>query len=279
MGRTIQDGMMIDDISDIADFYSTDPQRENVRLERHQLEHELTWRYLAQHLPASGSVLEVGAATGKYSLELARRGYSVTALDLSAALLEEAEKQIAEEGLETRVRFLIGDARDLSEVAEKDFDAVLMMGPLYHLVEEEDRRAALGQAFHLLRSGGLIVSSFLSRFGILGDLMKNIPDWIEDQECARSLLERGRRPDDSPRGGFRGYFARVSEIIPLHEGVGFETIALVGVEPAISADDESFNTLQGKRRALWLDLLHEISQEPTILGASRHLLYIGRRMA
>jgi hypothetical protein len=78
-------------------------------------------------------------------------------------------------------------------------------------------------------------------------------------------------------GGFRGYFAKVSEISPLHEALGFETLALVGVEPAISADDESYNKLQGEQRQRWLDLLYEISAEESISGASRHLLYIGRK--
>jgi len=69
----------------------------------------------------------------------------------------------------------------------------------------------------------------------------------------------------------------LSEIAPLHEAIGFETITVVGVEPAISADNESYNKLQGKQRELWLDLLKEIGAERSIIGASRHLLYIGRK--
>ena len=85
--------------------------------------------------------------------------------------------------------------------------------------------------------------------------MRRTPEWIERGEEVRSLLDSGRRPDDLPRGGFRGYFARVSEIRPLHESLGIETIVLAGIEPAISADDESYNTLRSPRRDRWLDLL------------------------
>jgi hypothetical protein len=91
------------------------------------------------------------------------------------------------------------------------------------------------------------------------------------------LLARGKRPDDFPRGGFRGYFAQISEIAPLHETIGFETLTVAGVEPVISADDESYNELQGKQRQLWLDLFYEISTEMSTIGASRHLLYIGKK--
>lgn len=268
---------MKDDIRDIAEHYDSDPERENTRLERHQLEHDLTWRYLNQYLPTHGSILEVGAATGGYTLELARRGYSITAVDLSAANMELCRKRLAGEGLQGQVRLVLADARDLREVTAWDFDVVLLMGPLYHLVEETDRKEALQEVFDRLRTGGIVFSSFISRFGIMGDLLRTVPHWIEDKAEVESILERGRDPYDYPRGGFRGYFAKVSEIPPLHEAIGFETLTLAGVEPAISADDESYNKLQGQQRQLWLDLFYRMSTERTIVGASRHLLYVGRK--
>jgi SAM-dependent methyltransferase len=269
---------MIDDVSDIAAFYNNDPETERGRLERHQLEYDLTWRYLNQYLPSHGSILEIGAATGRYTLEFARRGYSVTGVDLSAGNLEVCRKSLAEAGLQRHVRLVQADARDLRMVTEKGFDALLLMGPLYHLIGEVDRKTALKEASARLREGGILFSAFISRFGVMGDLMKNLTEWIENPEEVRSLLDNGRRPDNAPReGGFRGYFAKVAEIAPLHESLGFETLALAGVEPAISADDESYNRLEGEQRQRWLDLLYEISAEESIVGASRHLLYIGRK--
>jgi SAM-dependent methyltransferase len=197
---------------------------------------------------------------------------------MSAGELDENQRLIAQAGLEKQVRFVLADARDLSVVSEHDFDAVLMMGPLYHLFTEEDRTTALKEAIDRLKAGGVLFSAFISRLGILGDLLKNMPYWIEDQEEVRSIVEHGRDPHHhQAEGGFRGYFARTSEIIPLHEAIGFETLTLAGVEPAISADDESYNKLEGTQRQLWLDLLFDVSTEPSILGASRHLLYVGRK--
>ncbi len=268
---------MRDDISDIAVFYDRDVEDEDARLVLHQLEYDLTWRYLTRYLPPAGSILEIGAGTGRYTLALCRRGYSVTAVDLSAALLQRCQLRFAAERLLGQVQCVVADARDLQAVPSTAFDAVLLMGPLYHLVFEEDRYQAVRQAVDRLRSGGLLFSTHLSRLGILGDLMRRVPEWIERGEEVRFLLDRGRRPDDQPRGGFRGYLARVSEIRPLHEARGLQTIVLAGVEPAISADDESYNQLQGPRRELWLDLLEEVSSDETTVGASRHLLYVGRK--
>ena len=86
-----------------------------------------------------------------------------------------------------------------------------------------------------------------------------------------------QRPPSHPRGGFRGYFARVSEIVPLHESLGIQTVTLAGVEPGISADDASYNNLPEAYRDRWLDLLFEVSSDESTVGASRHLLYVGRK--
>jgi SAM-dependent methyltransferase len=265
---------MTDDISDIAAYYNRNPQEEHSRLEEHQLEYDLTWRFLEEYLPPKGEILEIGAGTGRYTLGLIQRGYTVTAVDFSKANLEACQEYLTEAGFPDRVQFILDDARFLDGVPHKEYDAVLLMGPLYHLVEENDRRMAVSEAYDRLRPGGVIFSAFISRFGIFGVIMKIIPGSIEDQKQVRSVVERGRDRVDWPSGGFRGYFATVEEIVPLHEKIGFETIKLVGVEPAISADDESYNKLEGERRRLWLDLLYEISDQPSTVGASQHLLYI-----
>ena len=151
------------------------------------------------------------------------------------------------------------------------------MGPLYHLVDEMDRKSALKEAADHLKQGGILFSAFISRFGMMGDLLRNIPGWIEEQAEVQNILDTGKNPDHIPGSGFRGYFAKVSEITALHEAIGFETLTIAGVEPSISSDDESYNRLEGRQRELWLDLLHEISTEPSLIGASRHILYIGRK--
>jgi SAM-dependent methyltransferase len=268
---------MIDDVSDIAAFYDNNLESEHARLERHPLEYELTWRYLEQYLPEQGAILEIGAATGRYTLDLARRGYQVSAVDLSAVESGRCRERIAEAGQQKQVELVVADARDLAGVTGRGFDAVLLMGPLYHLIELSDRRMALQQALERLRPGGLIFSAFISRFGIFCDLLKDHPGWIQDQDEVRSILERGRDPHDFPHGGFRGYFALASEIAPLHEALGCESLVLAGMEPVIAAQDESYNKLEGQERQLWLDLLYEVSTEASIIGASRHLLYIGRK--
>lgn len=269
--------ILSDKMDDIVSFYNNEVDGEDNRLECHQLERDMTWRYFETFLPEGSRILEIGAATGGHTLWLASRGHRVIAIDFAEALLARCREKLTKAGLQERVDCRVDDARTLRYVPESEFDAVLLMGPLYHLFSHQDRLFALKQAVQRLKTNGVFFSSHISRFGILGDLMCNIPQWIEEKDEVWSIIEHGRDPENYPEGQFRGYFAKVDEIIALHEEAGLQTLALAGVEPAISADDDSYNRLKGVQRELWLDLLFKVSQEPTTLAASRHLLYVGTK--
>lgn len=267
---------MPDDISDIRDYYSMNVEQENGRLERHPIEFDITWRFLEMYLPSTGRILDIGAGTGAYAIPLAKRGYSVTAVDLSPVLIEACKERVRTTSLENKITCLVADARDLSIVTDTDFDAVILMGPLYHLILEEDRRTAIREAFKKMKTGGIIFSSFISRYGIWGDVMNKLPHYIEFQDDVKSVLEKGQDTELPAWGStFRAYFAKVSETVPLHEKEGFKTLAIAGVEPGGS--DESYKSLTKTQRKLWLDLLFTISTEQSIIGASNHLLYVGEK--
>jgi 2-polyprenyl-3-methyl-5-hydroxy-6-metoxy-1,4-benzoquinol methylase len=270
----------MDDISDIQAMYNAAWDNEDDRLHRHQLEHDMTWRYLEKYLPPPGSsLLEVGAATGRYTLELASRGYQILAVDLAPELVARAGVRAKEAGLYDHTEFRVGDVRTLTNIRAEAYDGVLLMGPMYHLVLREDRLLALGNIYQSLKKEGVIFSSWISRFGIFGELIKSAPEIVRRTEVMLSVLERGRDPDwyRSRAGSFRGYFALASEIAPIHEEIGFQTLTLAGVEPAISADDASYNNLEGEQRRLWLDVLFRLSAEPSMVASSRHLLYVGKK--
>lgn len=264
----------MDDIKDIEKYY--DSYDEEGRLDRNQLEYEMTWKYLKGFLPATGKVLELGAATGKYTLGLAKLGYSVHAIDLSSKLIEKAKARLSEMP-DHNVIFEACDARDLSHLAGESFDAVLVMGPLYHLVERIDRAHLLQECRRVLKTGGVIVSAHLTRLGLFGYMLSKYPDWIEQKEEIASILKQGTNSNLKDSGNFRAYLANVDEVVPEHESAGFVTKALGGLEPAIGPNDEIFNKLQGAQRAQWLNQLYNLSSDPSWLGASRHLIYVGRK--
>ena len=135
-------------------FYDQNAEQEWGRLDRHRTEFAVTLKALEEFLPLSpASVLDIGGGPGRYSIELAARGYNVTLLDVSRESLRLAKEKAA--GVGVRLKETIhSNALDLEQCDPESFDAVLLMGPLYHLLLEEERVKAVGEAVSVLKPGG-----------------------------------------------------------------------------------------------------------------------------
>lgn len=268
----------LDDVSDIQRHYDSDPSLEADRLCRHPIEFEVTMRYLRTFLPPGGTILEIGCAAGRYTAELARLGYRVTAVDLSPGLIELCRHAVDAAGVTDRVELYVSDARDLSGIPGGSFDAVLLMGPLYHLIHRADRLQAVREAASRLRSGGVFVSAHISRYGMMTHIAQTIPLWIENSKSVDTIVELGHDGDSNPRdGGFRGYFSTAEEIAPLHEECGIRTLVLATSDPGAAALDSTFREMPENQQRLWIDLFYRISAEPSYVASSSHLLYVGKR--
>ena len=106
----------MDDLSDIRAFYNDGWEREAGRLVHRQLEADITWRYLDRYLTVHGGILDVGFGTGAYTFPLARRGFQITAVDLSDEFTTRCQARADELGLSDRIEFMTGDARTLEQV-------------------------------------------------------------------------------------------------------------------------------------------------------------------
>ena len=165
----------MDDITDIREMYNLAWDSEDNRLQRHQLEHDITWRYLEKYLPPSGAnLLEIGCATGQYTIELARRGYKVLAFDLSPDMVAGAKARTAEAGFSSLVSFRAGDIRTITDLPVSSFDAILLMGPMYHLVQRDDRLLALNQVYQSLKPGGVLFSTWITVWHLSVSLSRHL---------------------------------------------------------------------------------------------------------
>jgi S-adenosylmethionine-dependent methyltransferase len=256
-------------------FYNQFAPDEWERLARHRTEMAVTLRAMEDFLPSPACrVLDIGGGPGRYSIELSVRGYQVTLFDLAQKNLELAREKAAEAGvaLEGAIQ---GDARDLSSLGDQVFDAVLLMGPLYHLLQETDRKRAVTQALEHLNHGGVLVASFITRFAPFRQAAVEEPYWIvENESYARSMLETGVH-DRAEKFAF-AYFAHPVEIVPFMENCGLSTLCLVGVEGLVAGHEETVNGLEGEAWQAWVDFNYRLGQEPSLHGASDHLIYIGQ---
>jgi ubiquinone/menaquinone biosynthesis C-methylase UbiE len=168
--------------------------------------------------PPPARLLDLGSGPGRYALTLAGQGYTVTLADLSTAALDFACQQAQAQGI-TLAGALVCDARDLSALADAAFDAVLLLGPLYHLFTLPDRQAALAEACRVLRPGGVLLAAFITRFAPFRDAAIKSPDWLEKEpEYIERLLETGVH--DQSAIGWTVYFAHPGEIILMERRPG-----------------------------------------------------------
>jgi len=263
-------------MSSVEKFYDQDPLVEWERLERHKVEFQMTMRALTEFLPpAPARLADIGGGPGRYAIELAGRGYQVTLLDLSNGILALAKQKAAKAGVNLE-GCVHANALDLSIFPETSFDSVLLLGPLYHLHKLEERRIALQQACRLLRSGGLVFASFITRFASFRDAAVHGYSYVlDDPAYSEKLYATGNH--DNGIGFTDAYFVHPDEVTPLGESAGFTTLRLMGCEGILAGHEEYVNSLTTEAHALWLDFNYRFALEPCLLGSSDHLLYIGRK--
>lgn len=226
-----------------------------------------TWDIFERLLPERGRVADIGGGPGTHARYLLDRGYEVVLVDPVARHIDQAV-----ETTEGRAVCVRGDARRL-DLEDGSFDAVLLMGPLYHLPELEDRLKALSEAARILRSGGRLLAEVITRHAwILDATAKGIVGDAAVRAEFSVNIETGLSTDPNRLrdGGFWAYFHRVETIGDEVEAAGFAEPNLIGVE--------GHAWLLGSLRRLLeepaplLDVLRSIESEPSLLGMSAHVI-------
>jgi SAM-dependent methyltransferase len=230
---------------------------------------ELLDRFLP---PPPCRVLDVGGGTGVYALPLCERGYSVKVVEPMRAHVERVEELAAAHDLAS-LTAVVGDARDLGDMGD-GYDAVLLLGPLYHLTEAADRARALREAVRAARPGGVVAAVGISRFASLIDGLRRR---ILNDPVFRSIVEQDlrdgqhRNPDvqGHPEYFTTAYFHRPEELLEEARAAGLLEIRIVAIEgPAwiVEDSDDMENQLFAAR---------VVESEPALLGASAHLMVVG----
>lgn len=265
-------------MSKVRAYYDQSAEYEWGRLERHRMEFAVTMRAMQQYLPAPpAAALDIGGGPGRYSIALAKHGYRMTLLDLSPNLLAFARMKAAEMGVEL-AGVMQGTALDLAPLPDSSFDAVLLMGPLYHLLKAEEREQSVREAFRVLRPGGICLASFISRYSVFRNAAKYEPEWlIRRREQAQEILASGTSVVGENSGFTDAHFIHPTDVKPLLEGAGFESLDLIGVEALVDMIEEKVNELTGENWEAWVDLSYRAGRDPCLMGASSHLLWVGRK--
>ena len=245
------------------------------------LEYLRTRELLARYLPpAPATVLDVGGGAGVYALPLAREGYSVHLIDAVPLHVEQASEASNLQQDSPLASAQVGDARRLVW-DDNSVDAVLLLGPLYHLTSREERLHALQEAYRVVRPGGVVTAAAISRFastyaGLFGGFLED-PRFEEIVE--RDVREgQHRNPTGRTEWFTTAYFHLPEELSNEATEAGFLVEALVGIEgPAWVLPDLDSWLEDPQHRSTLLEAIRRVETEPSLLGATAHILVVGRR--
>lgn len=243
------------------------------RLDLHKIEFDITKRYLDKYIVGKNlEVFDIGGGPGRYSFYLAEKGHKVSLLDLSRKNIDIAKAKAKEFNLELE-KYIHGNALELEEYEQK-YDVVLIMGPLYHLVKENDRRLALEGALKLLKEGGIIIASFISKYAPIQDNLIELYD-INDVKSLLSYLKDGENKEGE--GFTTAYFSSPNEVISLMSDFGINQLAFAGVENILGCKEKEIYSLNEDQYNKWIEVCFQLSTDKNLIGTSQHFLYIGQK--
>lgn len=252
---------------------------ETVRLEQFfPVEFAITARQLERWIPAGATVAEVGVGGGQYSELLARRGCRLHLIDVSQRLLDAATARLREGGLQAQ---LVGvnraSATELDCLPAQAFDAVLLLGPLYHLGMLTARQQAVREAARVLKPGGLLFAAGINRLAYLRDLFREAPHKVLARRAFHEqfLRDGNLDPEHAPPLG-HAHLTTVAEFQALFADDFAET-TFVAVESFSGPWQQSWAELPAAEAAAWLDLIERTATMPEAMGVTDHFLYVGRR--
>lgn len=229
---------------------------------------ELFTRFLP---PPPAVVADVGGGPGVHARWLAERGYEVHLVDVVP------EHVTAANDGGSLASTTVGDARAL-HLDDTSCDAVLLMGPMYHLLTEEDRLLALTEARRVLRPDGVLLAEAITRTSAMINALHTdalTPALVDvaDRVLAHGVL------DPTVTGNFTDAF--VHEPVALGQEVaaaGFDLDGVLTVEGAAW----TFGDLQARlddpvECALLLDVTRRLERVPELLGHTPHVMAIATR--
>jgi len=270
--------MSTDVLSEIIEHYRAGREAERLSEGAGALERVRTEQIITRYLtPPPGRVLDVGGGPGTYATWLLQQGYDVELIDPVPTHIELATRQFQQHA--TRGVARLGDARQL-DVADASCACVLLLGPLYHLTERDDRVRALAEARRVLRPGGVAFVAAISRFASLLDGFSRT--LIRDPYFV-SIMERDLTDGQHRNLANADYFTtaflhRPEELTGEIDDAGLQLDALLAVEgPFWFMNGFAELWHDADKLRLMLELLTRVEAEPSMLGASAHWLAVVRR--
>ncbi len=256
---------------------------ENDRLKSNwgQLEYIRSQEIIKRYLPKPPAIiLDVGGGSGIYSRWLAKKGYEVHLIDPVPLHIEQAIEYSNNQPDFPIISCTVGDARNLNKL-NSSADSILLMGPLYHLLQREDRLKALKESYRVLKKDGYLFAVGISKFASLIDGF--CEEYFKDPRFRKIILQdlengQHKNPTKNPFYFTDAFFHHPMELKHEIEDAGFIVENLIGIE-CNSYNIKDFDKAweDDKEREFLLKILRLIESDSSLIGASPHIMCVAKK--
>ena len=249
-------------LSNIEKHYNKHPEDKRL-LRRHGIvEFETTMHHLHRFLQQGQYILDIGAGTGRYTSALMAEGYQVKAVELVRRNIDVFLKR------EPLADVVLGDARNMAFLPSASSDVTLLLGPLYHLIGDEEKLKALNEAKRVTKPGGLIFVAYLmNEYSILS--------YCFDEERINDLLTRGvvdQQYHVQVQEGELYDYVRLEDINRLNEKAGLERVTIFSPDGAADYMRTRLNQMSDETFARFIEYQKCISERLDLIGAGSHVV-------
>lgn len=257
----------------IEQYYNKFHEEHRLTTRHGQVEFNTTLHYICQILetvkaqgkqPAEIKIADLGAGTGRYSVELCHQGYDVTAVELVKHNLEILRSK------HENIKTWQGDARTLPFLDDQTFDVTLLFGPLYHLHGDENKLQALNEAKRITKKGGIILVAYvMDDYSVISYCFKE-HKWAEVAE--RGGLDQNFHTICSQDELYD--YVRLSDIDRLRETAGLTRIKIISADGPADYMRRELNEMSEEEFQAFLKYQLANCERPEIVGAGSHCVDI-----
>ncbi len=258
-------------------YYNQYVEAEDKRLTNHCFELPLTLHFIEKYLAPGSKILDAACGTGHYAQELLKKGYQVALNDLAEKNIDRTRKRVKNH---SNLLFISqSDVMNSRIWKSKSWDSILLLGPLYHLPDENDRISLLKKAKKALKDNGILFCAFMNRTLAMVYGLKNNPEGILSPKGAKKMWQTGSDTDFVEQSEYfnHAYFSFPKEINPLIKQAGLIPLHLAGAEGFFSERFELFHQLPDSLKKNWKDFIIKHCEDEHMIHHSKHLLSVSKK--
>ena len=253
----------------LNEYYNSHDEEGRLAPRANSVEFITTMKYIKKYLEKGMKVLEIGAGTGRYSLALADEGYCVDAVELIQHNIDVFKSKIKPAQNVTVVQ---GDACNLSFIEDNKYDITLLLGPMYHLFKEEDRRSALSEAIRVTKTGGIV---FVAYVGLDICIYQNYITGTVNEIREKGLIDSDFNVMPVAEGLFMPL--RKEHIDKLMSGFNVTRLHYVGTDILHRYMMNAINEMDGETFADYMKFHYKVCEREDCVGLSNHMLDVFRK--